>query len=204
MKDSLLKRIIVAVAAIFAAAVFSAPFTDAANYKYVDEEGVVHFTNKEDSIPEHLLETVEVILIEETIQQSETKQSKLQEAVIPYREQNKTMLIDVLVKGYTEEFLFDTGASTTLVSPALEKKLGLKKIPDSEMVMHTANGEFDTYLVNIDRLRVGSIDLKDVKAAVRDFAQKGARTTGILGMNVLEKYTFTINPKTKTIHLKPL
>lgn len=80
-------------------------------------------------------------------------------------------------------FMADTGASTVALTYEAAKRVGLSPHNlDFTARVSTANGIAFVAPVTLDRVRVGSITIRNVPAAV---AQKGALGNNLLGMSFL-------------------
>ncbi|HIP53043.1 MAG TPA: TIGR02281 family clan AA aspartic protease [Chromatiales bacterium] len=68
------------------------------------------------------------------------------------------------INGKSVIFLLDTGATNVAIPLRLASKLGLKKGAESRSM--TANGEVISWLTRLDRVELGGIVMKDVRAAI--------------------------------------
>lgn len=84
------------------------------------------------------------------------------------------------------EFLLDTGATDVAVPMDLARLLALPKgVP---VTLNTANGRTQGYQTRIDRLQLGAIVLRDVRAVAAP-GLEGEQV--LLGMSALKKLEFT-------------
>ena len=78
-------------------------------------------------------------------------------------------LVNGSINNHQVKFLVDTGATLISMNKHDAKRLGIhyrmKGIPASSV---TASGHAKTYLVNLKKVKVGSIELNDVSASVHD------------------------------------
>ena len=82
-------------------------------------------------------------------------------------------------------FLFDTGASLVVLTAADARKAGVKSGDlDYDVPVSTANGSALAAEVDLDRVAVGSIVMRNVRALV---ARPGALEESLLGMSFLER-----------------
>ena len=73
------------------------------------------------------------------------------------------------INGYPVDFIVDTGATLVSLSAREAKRLGIDyRVVGTPGQSSTASGMAAIYLVNLDRVRVGDIVLKNVQAAVHD------------------------------------
>jgi aspartyl protease family protein len=84
------------------------------------------------------------------------------------------------------EFMVDTGATTVAVPASLEAPLGLQRGVPIEV--RTANGSVRAFLTRLDSVRLGTIELRDVKATINP-SLDGNEV--LLGMSFLKQLEFT-------------
>ena len=84
------------------------------------------------------------------------------------------------------EFLLDTGATDVAVPMELARQLALPK--GDAVTLNTANGRAQGYRTRIDRLQLGAIVLRDVRAVAAP-GLEGEQV--LLGMSALNKLEFT-------------
>jgi predicted aspartyl protease len=93
------------------------------------------------------------------------------------------------------EFILDTGAGTSLLSPELGQKLGIKVIGSKEG--QSAGGAVSVSLAKVDSLAVGSTKLDDVDVGLVDLSHVGrtigATIDGDLGYNFLKHFRITLD-----------
>ena len=84
------------------------------------------------------------------------------------------------------EFLLDTGATDVAVPQELARQLALPK--GAPVTLSTANGRVQGYRTQIDRLQLGAIVLRNVRAVAAP-GLEGEQV--LLGMSALNKLEFT-------------
>ncbi len=90
------------------------------------------------------------------------------------------------INGEPVTFLLDTGATGVAVPVAVARRLGLD--PGPAFSTQTANGMSVSYATRLDRVSVGGIELRDVRASITP----GLTTDEILlGMSFLKHIEFT-------------
>lgn len=93
------------------------------------------------------------------------------------------------------DFIFDTGAGTSLLSSELAKKLDVKIIGSKDG--QSAGGKVSVSLAKVDSLAVGATKLDDVDVGVVDLRHIGktigATVDGDLGYNFLKHFRVTID-----------
>lgn len=92
--------------------------------------------------------------------------------------------ISATVNGVKRDFLVDTGATLTAISPATAQEAGLKANPlNRSVLMRTANGTVDAQLAVIDELRMGNVVAREIDAVVAP----GLGDANVIGMNLLSR-----------------
>jgi predicted aspartyl protease len=106
------------------------------------------------------------------------------------------ILLPVKVNGQGPfEFILDTGAGTSLLSPETAQKAGAKIIGAKEG--QSAGGKVSVSLAKVDSLAVGETKLEDVDVGIVDLSQIaktiGEPIDGDLGYNFLNRFQITID-----------
>jgi predicted aspartyl protease len=93
------------------------------------------------------------------------------------------------------DFILDTGAGTSLLTPELAKQLNVKIVGSKEG--QSAGGKVAVSLAKADSLAVGEARIDDVDLGIVDLAHVGktigAKIDGDLGYNFLKHFRVTIN-----------
>ena len=82
------------------------------------------------------------------------------------------------------DFVVDTGATYITMSVAQAERLRLNYTNAQPVKMHTANGKVDAQVFNVEKIRIGGIELRNVQAAVVDNL---ASPRILLGMSFLRQ-----------------
>ena len=73
------------------------------------------------------------------------------------------------INGYPVQFMVDTGATLVSMNRQQAKRLGIDyRVEGEPAVSTTASGYSKIYLVNLKRVKIGEIELNNIKAAVHD------------------------------------
>jgi aspartyl protease family protein len=91
---------------------------------------------------------------------------------------------DALINGVPMRFLVDTGASAVVLSASDAARLGIDWRKGQRVTMQAASGPTAGYLVRLDSLRVGAIELANVEGVV---LEQGPGSVGLLGMSFLNR-----------------
>ena len=101
------------------------------------------------------------------------------------RRMDGTFLVNGKVNDRNTRFIFDTGATTVVLTGETAKALGIEPGPLGYTVMvATANGRTLAAPVTLDRIAVGSIREQRVRALV---AKPGVLHENLLGMSFLDR-----------------
>lgn len=107
--------------------------------------------------------------------------------------------------GYRELLLvIDTGAAATSIEPAILEELGYSS---RDVIMRTRvptpAGVQHGHLFQVRRFHALGADLSSFVVQALTLADKYG-VDGLLGMNFLENYNFTVRPRDRQIHLEPV
>jgi aspartyl protease family protein len=92
-----------------------------------------------------------------------------------------------LINGLPVDFLLDTGATSVAMSSTTAKRLGIPyRLKGRPITVGTASGTAKGYQVNLDRVKVGEIELYNVMGAV---IEGDSPKTVLLGMTFLKQVT---------------
>lgn len=111
-------------------------------------------------------------------------------------------VVVTLLNGQPFRMLFDPGAAYSVIKPSVAELLGLRALGR----VHILRGALtDTYcpLYTLDSFQLGFIRLTNVKVAGMTFSEK-AGFHGLIGMDFLRHYRFTLECDTATLILRPL
>ena len=87
--------------------------------------------------------------------------------------------------------LFDTGASVTTISDFILTGIGCTKTCDS-IAVTTASGMIKVHAKTVPKIRLGSLEIQDVQVYAHNFPDE-CFSDGVLGMNILDNFNFSIN-----------
>lgn len=107
----------------------------------------------------------------------------------------------VINAAWTGPLLLDTGASVTLISPAVARAAGLSIGPDTPVAdVQGIAGRTRGSVVTLTSLQVGDIEARGVRAVVVDLP---TGLNGLLGNSFLSRYTFTLDTREGALRLQP-
>ena len=70
------------------------------------------------------------------------------------------------INGIGVQFLVDTGATTIAMNLPTAQRLGINYRSGQQISLTTANGDASAYLVTLDRVSIGSVEVQKVEATV--------------------------------------
>jgi predicted aspartyl protease len=127
----------------------------------------------------------------------ETEEAESLPIEVPFEFSVSLIFLDVTVgdAGEPYSFILDTGAGMTCLSKELAAELKVEAL--GGMSAAGAGGAFEAHTAHLEELRVGELGVNDLKVMVLDLAplasMMGRRIDGIVGYNVLNRYTTTID-----------
>lgn len=171
-------------------------------YRWVDENGVVHFTDNLQNVPEKQRGPATRIKATDTPLPEPAKPAPVK-ASIPIERHGQIVVIQAMLnKKRTVKFVVDTGASYTMISSAVARDLDLDLTQNQRtMPFQTANGLIQAPLTNLDSITVGGMEIKNLTAAVHD-AVPDPQVAGLLGLNFLSNFRMDIDTQKGLLHLE--
>ena len=174
-------------------------------YRWVDEKGIIHFTDNAHSIPEKQRGQATRISVPETPQSRRPSGPPPPEkASIPIRSKGAVIIVQATLNARTPaEFVVDTGAAYTLISRAKAKELDINldngNLPN--ISLQTANGIITAPLVSLDSIEIGGLQVNNLTAAVHDVFSD-PEISGLLGLNFLTHFRMDIDTTHHVLHLE--
>lgn len=206
---------------------FSPEKTTAAFYKWTDERGVIHITDRIDGVPpqfrkeaetrdfkkkreEHTeTETPEKLPADEK-RSAEEKKEEVKRLEVPFKTSKKgkdvlgRAIVEVrLNNSVTAPLLIDTGARGLLISSKLAYRLGLFEGDEDLLLVPIAGigGASPALRTIIDTIRIGEAEGEFIPAHIV-LEPLSDSYEGLIGMDVMSRYIFTINMSKKLVLLE--
>jgi predicted aspartyl protease len=101
------------------------------------------------------------------------------------------------------DFLLDTGTTSTILTPELAARLGLR--PVDRVTLITVGGARDVPRTRLHKLAMGGAALADVEALVSGLEQVrklDPRVRGVLGQNFFERFNYTLDYDSRTVEFR--
>jgi predicted aspartyl protease len=131
-------------------------------------------------------------------------------ATVPLKalEKSQVYTTSVMMGKLTKPFLIDTGASATLLSADLVTTLKLpgRAVPSDRLASAVAGKEcasMKATLHELPLLTLGSVEIRGVNGLRFETAAVPDGLAGVMGMDVLQQFDLSFNPKAKTLNLAP-
>lgn len=115
---------------------------------------------------------------------------------IPLEKHGAHYVVNVVLDGTPFRLLLDTGATYIFID---EDKAAMLDLIRDDLVLQTAGNNIDAKLCQASSMRIGDLELSDVKVTVAPFKREGV--DGLLGMNFLKKFNFYIDQDNHTLNL---
>jgi clan AA aspartic protease (TIGR02281 family) len=196
--------IVLITAFLSALLVSSLPVHAADYYRWVDQNGVVHFTDNLHNIPETQRGKVGRLQSNEPPRSQPPPAPILpSKASIPFEKQGQVVIVEAMLNKKTAaKFVVDTGASYTMISSAVAKELDIDTVQNRRTApFQTANGIIQAPLVSLESITVGGMEIRNLTAAVHDVLSDST-VAGLLGLNFLSNFRLDIDTQKGLLHLE--
>lgn len=173
-------------------------------YRWVDDQGVVYFTDNPHNIPQKYRQSATHIKAKEPpAGQRPPTPLSLDKAAVPLQKKGAVVLVQATLNEKAEgQFVVDTGASFTMISRATAEALAIELDPKlPTMLFQTANGVVHAPLIRLDSIEVGGLRVRDLTAAVHDVFPEPS-ISGLLGLNFLSNFRLDIDTEGSVLHLE--
>lgn len=121
---------------------------------------------------------------------------------LDYEDVLGTPVVEALINGTAYRFMFDTGASITSISDRVVNEEKLQYGQVNNVVVHGMSGS--VYFASVPSFLIGSLAIENVEANIMSEHNPVYRllgVDGIIGANILMKYTVTFDSRSHTIIL---
>lgn len=189
---------------IFLAGSFPSAAGPADLFRWVDERGVIHFTDSLHNIPEkYRSKALRIQAREPPKGPQPSSPAAPAKVAVPIQTRGQIVIVVATVNEKTQgNFVVDTGASYTIISRATAQSLQIDldgKHPTASL--QTANGVIETPLVALDSVEVGGLQIRGITAAVHDVFPDSS-IAGLLGLNFLTNFRMDIDTKSSILVLE--
>src|ERR1051325_162523 len=171
-------------------------------YRWVDQNGVIHFTDNLHNVPTTQRDGAGRIQAVERYRY-QPPPAVLTKATVPFEKQGQVVVVEATLNNKTSaKFIVDTGASYTMISSATAKELAIDNDANPRTVpFQTANGLIQAPLISLDSIMVAGMEIKNLTAAVHAVIPDG-KIAGLLGLNFLSNFRLDIDTQKSVLHLE--
>lgn len=109
------------------------------------------------------------------------------------RPNNKGLALPVLINSnIMATFMVDTGATYTVITPMMARKLGVEITPETPRIsIATANGVINAPVVTLKSIAIGGVEVRQIKVIVQNLGSD-ILLAGLLGMNFFQNMDLII------------
>jgi len=176
-------------------------------YRWVGENGSIHFTDNFRSIPEKYRNKVEQRIFRSaqkaTQHRADRSQpvSSTQKIIVPLTRKGNMVIVDGTVNGRdTIKFILDTGAELTLIPRSMVQQLAISLDSSIATPVTGIGGTIIAPLVKIGSLKVGEAEVRNIDGLIIENALLTGQ--GLLGGNFLGKFRVDIDYAKKQLILE--
>jgi clan AA aspartic protease (TIGR02281 family) len=130
------------------------------------------------------------------IQEIDVEEESNYEYVIPLTKHGDHYLVNTVLDGILFRLMLDTGATYIYID---SDKASALEVINSNVRLQTAGGDVQAMLRKASTMRVGNLELNDMKVTTAPFKREGI--DGLLGMNFLKQFEFFINQEEGVLYL---
>jgi predicted aspartyl protease len=131
-------------------------------------------------------------------------------AILPLQQvpNTKIFTVPVTVGGYQQQFLFDTGASTSLVAPEIVQQLQLQgtPVPKEQLGIAVAGDDcpdLSATLHTLPPLSMQGVQVQGLRALKFNSTVIPKQLAGVLGMDTLRFFDLQLHPQQQSLQLRP-
>ena len=171
----------------------------AALYRWVDGAGVVHYTSEPESIPEMYRGSARAVDVP-TAREPGVPSASPRGVVVPFAS-GAPVMVEAHLNGVPLRLLLDTGADRTVISPVALGRAGIDVTRGVPINITGVTGSSAASLVGVGRLDVAGMQVGPIGVVAH--AVPGEGIDGLLGRDVLDRFTVTFNAADNRATLAP-
>ena len=123
------------------------------------------------------------------------------ESLVTLESSRGVWVLPVTVNGVRGRFLFDTGSSVVVLSPAFAEKVGVFARKNDTLELDTLGGRTRGAWATASSLRVGGAELRNTEVIIHS---PGGEIDGILGNAFLSRWDVSLDPDRRILRLRQL
>jgi clan AA aspartic protease (TIGR02281 family) len=165
-------------------------------HKYIDDNGTLNFVDDANKVPvkyQNKIVSYDEDYPQESIK-SPTKVNIIRNQILV------PVMLHYRGRSVSATFLLDTGATSTTISKEIAEKLGIEYSSGRPIIGQVFGGGLLVGLmVKLDRMDVGPKSRADIDVSILGHDGSAVNFDGLLGMNFLRNYRYSINFDNHTI-----
>jgi predicted aspartyl protease len=195
-----------ALAVALAMLTLSAAPAAAQMFRWTDEQGVVHFTQGLDSVPERFRAKSQLMAFPERAAAplpgpASDDAPGAGTTRIPFTPGKAIMVSAKVNGGGAANLMLDTGASVTVINPRVLASMGIGSARGLRGSVKGATGSADVLFIPIESLEVGRARVGPLRVAAHDVDL--SQGDGLLGRDFLDQFTVTIDSTAGVVTIAP-
>lgn len=204
-----MKRVFAAAVLTLALGLWAAPAW-AQTYRWVDDQGRVHYGQGLDSVPERYRAGARVLSFPPPSPEPQAAPGEgagkaggkaAGKAEIRFRP-GEPIWVDARINNAgTVRLMLDTGAQVTTINPRALEQLGVSSRDALRGSIRGVTGEADALYVNVERIEVAGLATGPIRVVAHD-SQLG-QGDGLLGRDFLERFQVSIDNQAGLVTLTP-
>jgi len=170
-------------------------------YRWVDDEGTVHYSTGIESVPERFRPVAEPLGVPTAPQAPQPPQGAASGRVvtIPFT-RGSAILVSTRINGLGPlTLILDTGADRTMVAPEALGRLGIQTPNTFQAKIRGVTGVAQADIVWVTSVTVGDATVGPMAIVAHDASLRGA--DGLLGRDFLAVFTVTIDAEASVVTL---
>jgi predicted aspartyl protease len=177
----------VAIALVLAAVAAVAAPAGAQVYRWTDDDGIMYLTTDPSRIPEKYRAKTDKL-------EASPREpvDSLSSGHVMRTTPGSAIYADAHLNGVPVKLLIDTGATRTVIATGVLARAGLDLTKGNPVSMTGVGGAVRAVEIEVPRLDVAGTQIGPLRVVAYDIA--GLRGDGLLGRDVLEQFTLTIDP----------
>ncbi len=168
-------------------------------YRWTDAEGTVYYTSDLATIPLPYRDSAKDIGSPTPGPEEEETTPEPTGVAIPYT--GGPLIVDASLNGVSLRLLLDTGAERTLISPTAMARAGFNVAAGASVQIRGVTGDATAIMVPVARLDVAGARVGPLEVIVHALA--GESVDGLLGRDVLDAFTVTVDAPNRRALLTP-
>ncbi|HXJ80064.1 MAG TPA: aspartyl protease family protein [Candidatus Methylomirabilis sp.] len=174
-------------------------------YRWIDADGDLHYSQGIDSVPVPLRGRAVVIGYDRPAEPMAppSAASPLGAGQVRFTPGEPIMVTARLNDAGSARLMLDTGATRTLISPAVLSALGVSQANAPRASLKGVTGEAEADVVKIDSIEVGGAKFGPLLVIAHDTGFGPLRGDGLLGRDYLDNFTVLIDNAAGMVTLTP-